>query len=106
MENISGYDYYGSLDKLTTELDAVLGNFDYLQSQIQLKIEELTELHGEVCERAENIACALDLNRKAMDHPDDCQCLQCRKDQADADVCQAMSRRERLEQEKENGTKH
>ena len=106
MKNISGYDYYKSLDKLTIELDTVLGNFDYLQYQIQLKIEELTELHGEVCERAENIARALDLNRKTMEHPDNCQCYECKMAQADADVCQAMSRRERLEQqiekEKEN----
>ena len=39
-------------------------------------------------------------------HPDNCQCYECRMAQADADVCQAMSRRERLEKqiekEKEN----
>jgi len=40
------------------------------------------------------------------EHPDNCQCYDCRMAQADADVCQAMSRRERLEKqiekEKEN----
>lgn len=29
-------------------------------------------------------------------------CIDCRLEQADADVCQAISRREKLEKEKEN----
>jgi len=61
------YDCYNkSLKELTGKLDSILGEFDYLQSQIKQEIEILTELDGEVCERAENIACALDLNRRTF----------------------------------------
>jgi len=34
------------------------------------------------------------------DHPDNCQCYNCQLEQADADVVQAMSRREELERKK------
>jgi len=36
-----------------------------------------------------------------MDHPDNCQCIDCRLEWADSQVSQAMAYREKLEKEKE-----
>ncbi len=53
-----------SLNNITKKLSDALGDFDYLQCQISEEIEALSELRGEICERAEKVAQSLDLNRK------------------------------------------
>ncbi len=57
-------EYTKKLGEHLKSLDRVLGDLDYLQSNISIEMDALGELHGEVCERAEKIAQALDLNRK------------------------------------------
>ena len=56
--------YSEGIDKCLGELDKVLGKFQYLHLQIGTEIELLGEMQGEIGERAEKIAQALDLNRK------------------------------------------
>lgn len=57
-----------SLNNITKKLSGALGDLDYLQSQISQEIEALSELRGEICERAEKVAQSLDLNRKEENH--------------------------------------
>ena len=57
-------DYHQQLEHIMKVADKVLGDLDYMQACIKGDIEHLLELRGEVCERAELITQALDLNRK------------------------------------------
>ena len=56
--------YYDKLKAITGKLDQSLGELDCLRSGIQDEIRSLEELSSEVCERADKLACALDLNKK------------------------------------------
>ena len=58
--------YHKSLEAIIKKLDEALGSFDYLQYQISEEIDMLSELRGEVCERADKVANALDLNREVI----------------------------------------
>ena len=60
-------DFIKLLDKAVAEMDSALGDFAYLDAELGAEIERLTEMRGEVYERAEKLACALDLNRKYTD---------------------------------------
>jgi hypothetical protein len=54
---------YKLLDKILGKLDVSLTEFQCLILEIDTQIEMLTELRGEVYERTEKLAQALDLNR-------------------------------------------
>ena len=56
--------FHTSLEKVLSHLDKPLGDFQYLLYQIDQEIEMLSELRGEVNERMENVAKAIDLNAR------------------------------------------
>ena len=53
-----------SLDASLKNLDGVLTELNYLWACIDNEVEALTELQGEIYERMDKVAQALDLNRK------------------------------------------
>ena len=66
MNEIDGLlDRHGkSLDASLKNLDGVLTELNYLWACIDNEVEALTELQGEIYERMDKVAQALDLNRK------------------------------------------
>ncbi len=58
--------YSNRLGTILSDLDTIMGRFDYLQACIGMDIDSLTELQGEVCIHADKVAEALDLNRQAL----------------------------------------
>ena len=58
------HNYSKELSEIIVSMDDPLGKLDYLQAQLKDRIEELTEMRLEVLERADKLACAIDLNRK------------------------------------------
>lgn len=57
--------YGGRLDSILQRVDCALGDLNLLSNDVGNVVEMLGELQGEIGERGENIAQALDLNRKA-----------------------------------------
>ena len=56
--------FHKDLDDIIEDMNKALGNLDYLQCCAQNLIEMLTELRGEILERADKLACAIDLNKR------------------------------------------
>ncbi len=63
-------EYVKELGKHLKVLDKAIGGLDYLQANIGIDIDALSELRGEICERAERAAQALDLNRQISKETD------------------------------------
>lgn len=59
---------HSNLKRVIGSLDKPLGDLQYLLSQIDQEIEGLQEMRGEVYERMDNVARAIDLNHKIKEN--------------------------------------
>ena len=61
-------DFHKSLNDTIKKLDDIMTDFDYLDYQIGQEIDLLSEMRGDMNERAEKVGQAIDLNREILNH--------------------------------------